>query len=91
MQERKERNIFLYSLRLRQDNFDSDKHKNYAWYLKQAQHISYTWELKYDWVFLWDDVAIWFDIENMKTYFLETCEMKEFREIFEEYWEKMAL
>lgn len=86
MQERKDRNIFLYSLRLTQDNYDSEKHKNYAWYLKQAQYILYKWKLDYDWIFLWEDRAVWFDMKNLKTYFLDEVEAEKYRELFEEYW-----
>lgn len=86
MQERKKRSIFLYSLRLTQENFDTENHKNYTWYLKQAQHVNSNIDLWFDWIFLWDNIALWFDIENMKITYFDEREVREYQELFKRYW-----
>lgn len=39
MQERKQKQVFLQSLRLTPENYDTDEHKDYAWYGKEVQHV----------------------------------------------------
>ena len=87
MQERKDRNIFLYSLRLTWENYDTEKHKNYAWYLKEAQHSLSDEKIEFDWIFLWDDMVVWFHLDKEECHIFEwSREWENFNKLFEKYW-----
>ena len=38
MKNRVNKNIYLKSLRVTKNNFDTEKHKNYTWYNKEIKH-----------------------------------------------------
>jgi len=87
MKLRKEKNVSLKSLRFTLNNFDTDRHKNYRWYLKEVKHVMINWIIQFDWVFLWDNKVACFDIKNYICYFSEDIKIfEEYRDIFNIYW-----
>lgn len=58
MQQRKEKGIFLKSLRLTHKVFDIPAHQDYSWYLKQTQHINAHENFTFSWVLLYDNTVI---------------------------------
>ncbi len=80
MQMRVEKDIYLKSLRVTEENFDSDKHKDYNWYNKEIKHVSsYIFNKS---IFLFDKKVLIFDMKNME------CEYIENENQFLEYLEK---
>lgn len=80
MQLRVEQDIYLKSLRITEENFDTQKHKNYSWYKKEIKHVESNIFTKS--MFLYDNKVIIFDMDNMK------CEYIESEEIFNQHLAK---
>ncbi len=88
MKKRREKKIFLQSLRLTQDIFDTKLHTDYKWYFKEVRHVS-VWSdiLNCDGVFLWDNKVAIFNIKDERYELYDDSKIyKKYIEIFEKYW-----
>jgi len=70
MKLRVEKDISLRSLRLTQENFDSQKHKNYSWYNKEIKHIESN-RFNQN-IFLYDGKVLIFDMKNMECEYIDS-------------------
>lgn len=68
MDYRVRKDIYLKSLRLTQDNYDLDCHKDYSWYKKEIRHIAS--DKFRENIFLYAHKAYIFNMKNM-TLFIE--------------------
>jgi len=81
--------VLLKSLRLTEKSYDTKKHADFDFYMKEVKHVPMKIKNSWNGVFLWDDNVAIFDLDNLK------CEMhtgwKEFEkydQMFDEIWEK---
>jgi len=85
MQLRVEKDIFLKSLRLSKENFDSQKHKNYSWYKKEIKHIESN-RFNQN-IFLYDGKVLIFDMKNMECEYIDDDrQFKSYLERFNNLW-----
>ena len=87
MQTRVEKKILLQSLRLTEQNFDSKKHKNYVWYLKEIKHIPSNETIDWGVVFLSEEKVIVFFTDIMKAEVYEDNKtILNYQIFFQTYW-----